>query len=182
MLQALKLEPEEWEQVERFLDLLSVCAHHFLKHIPDVGYPQHAENAQHAFSLEQGPTLHLAIPALEALHKAWSARISRDKYADFVDALSAATAKIEEYYNKTEQSPAYTFVMCESFFSTSKHATDSLAVLDPSGKGMHLKKYWSAELYERALIVAEEIVGHALLTQSYSDQFSVSDALHRVEP
>jgi hypothetical protein len=71
-----------------------------------------------------------------------------------------------EYYNKTEESPAYTFAMHESFFSMTQHKTNFLAVLDPSAKGLHLKKYWPAELYQCALVSAEEIVGYALLVQS----------------
>lgn len=73
---------------------------------------QHADNAQQAFSSDQGPTLHLALPALEALHKAWTKRAARDKYADFIPALDAGLAKIEEYYDRTSQSDAYTFAMC----------------------------------------------------------------------
>ena len=124
---------------------------------------KHAENAQHAFSLEQGPTLHLAIPALEALHKAWSARVGRDKYADFTGALSAGINKIVEYYDKTEESPTYVFAMCESGLlnaSMIECVTDLLAVLDPSTKGLHLRKYWPAELHQHALVWAEEIVSH----------------------
>lgn len=73
--------------------------------------PQHADNAQHAFSSDQGTTLHLALPALEALHKAWSTRLKRDKYHEFTRALKAGIAKIEEYYERTSDSDAYTFVM-----------------------------------------------------------------------
>ena len=78
---------------------------------------QHAENAQQAFSFEHGPTLHLAIPALEALHKAWSTRLEREKYAEFTDALTAGIKKITEYYDKTAESPTYTFAMCKSSLS-----------------------------------------------------------------
>ncbi|KAN0118456.1 hypothetical protein V8E52_005186 [Russula decolorans] len=53
----LKLTDDEWARVSAFLGLLS-----------------HADNAQQAFSSEQASTLHLAIPALEALHRAWSTR------------------------------------------------------------------------------------------------------------
>ena len=35
---------------------------------------QHTDNVQHAFSSDRGTTLHLALPALEALHKAWTTR------------------------------------------------------------------------------------------------------------
>ena len=72
--------------------------------------------AQQAFSSDQGSTLHLAIPALETLHKAWSSRAERFKYARFKPALTAAAAKLEEYYEKTTDSPAYVMAMRESSF------------------------------------------------------------------
>ena len=58
----------------------------------------------------------MAIPALEALHRAWSSRSTKPKYAEFKDALDTAVEKIEEYYDKTADSDAYTFVMCKSVF------------------------------------------------------------------
>ncbi len=57
--------------------------------------------------------LHLAIPALEALFKAWDSRRSREKYASFAEALSIGTAKIAEYYDKTGDSDAYIVSMCK---------------------------------------------------------------------
>ena len=72
---------------------------------------QHADNAQQAFSSDQASTLHLAIPALKALHRAWSSRAGRLKYWRFVPALEAACMKIDEYYEKTTESPAYLMAM-----------------------------------------------------------------------
>ena len=72
---------------------------------------QHADNAQHAFSSDQAPTLHLVLPTLEALHKAWSSRHNHVKYTAFVAALDAGLAKIVEYYDQTADSDAYTFAM-----------------------------------------------------------------------
>jgi hypothetical protein len=57
-------------------------------------------------------TLHLGIPALEALHKAWSSRAERPKYAPFAPALAKACEKVDEYYEKTTDSPAYIMAMC----------------------------------------------------------------------
>ena len=56
---------------------------------------------------DAGPSLHLALPALEALHKAWSAQLGKDKYFPFMAALKAAIAKIAEYYDKTAESDAF---------------------------------------------------------------------------
>ena len=72
---------------------------------------QHADNAQHAFSSDRGTTLHLALPALEALHKAWTTRLTRTKYQEFSSALEAGLSKVEEYYERTRDLDAYTFVM-----------------------------------------------------------------------
>jgi hypothetical protein len=68
--------------------------------------------AQQAFSLDQGSTLHLAIPALETLHKAWSTCSERLKYRYFKPALEAATNKLDKYYEKNADSPAYIMAMC----------------------------------------------------------------------
>jgi hypothetical protein len=78
---------------------------------------QYADVAQQAFSSDCGSTLHLVIPVLETLHKAWSSCAERLKYAWFTTSLQAAAAKIDEYYEKTTQSPAYIMAIYKfSFF------------------------------------------------------------------
>jgi hypothetical protein len=77
-------------------------------------YCKYADIAQQAFSSDAGTTLHLAVPALEALHKAWSSRAGRLKYSRFAPALEAAADKIDEYYEKTTESPAYVMTMGSS--------------------------------------------------------------------
>jgi hypothetical protein len=57
-------------------------------------------------------TLHLGIPALEALYKAWSSRAERTKYTPFAPAIVKACDKVDEYYEKTTNSPAYIMSMC----------------------------------------------------------------------
>jgi len=113
-IRALKLDDNEWQRVNVFLGLLTVYTtySHSLKHLTH--YCQHADNAQQAFSSDQASTLHLAIPALEALHRAWSSRAGRPKYERFAPALEAACRKIEEYYEKTAESPAYIMAMSMS--------------------------------------------------------------------
>lgn len=77
---------------------------------------KHADNAQQAFSSDQNPSLHLAVPALEALHKAWSSRLVRPKYYHFKAPLQAAIDKIVDYYEKTGDSDAYIIAMREYLF------------------------------------------------------------------
>jgi len=64
------------------------------------------------FSSDQATTLHLALPALEALHKAWTKQASQEKYYDFIPALNAALTKIKEYYDCTADSDVYTLAIC----------------------------------------------------------------------
>lgn len=78
--------------------------------------PQDADDAQQAFSSDQGPSLHLTIPALEALYKAWSEAREDPVCIDFVEALDAGLAKVDEYYHRTASSDAYTFAMCTLTF------------------------------------------------------------------
>jgi hypothetical protein len=53
------------------------------------------------------------LPAIEALHAAWSKWSAKPKYAPFKDAVDAATAKLEEYYTKTADSDAHILAMCK---------------------------------------------------------------------
>ena len=67
---------------------------------------------QQAFSSTKIPLLCHALPAIEALHSAWSKRAKRQHYAPFHDVLDAATEKLEEYYGeKTADSNAYIMAM-----------------------------------------------------------------------
>ncbi|KAN0120573.1 Ribonuclease H-like domain containing protein [Russula decolorans] len=120
----LRLTPAEWTRVGQFADLLS-----------------YADVAQQAFSSDAGTTLHLAIPALEALHKAWSSQSRRAKYTRFAPALDAAGQKIDEYYEKTTDSSAYIMTM----------------LLNPMGKMAYFKKNWPEELQDDVLVCAEQV-------------------------
>jgi hypothetical protein len=110
----LRLTSVEWTHVGQFADLLSVSQFpEFRKFC--LSLFKYADVAQQAFSSDAGTTLHLAIPALETLHRAWSSRAARPKYARFAPALNAAAQKLDEYYEKTTESPAYIMAMCSSF-------------------------------------------------------------------
>ncbi|KIK16191.1 hypothetical protein PISMIDRAFT_48578, partial [Pisolithus microcarpus 441] len=90
----LELTEVEWVRMQLLLSLLS-----------------YAEKAQHAFSSEQGLALHTALPALEALHKAWSTRKSSAKYRDFTSGLNAGLTKVSVYYERTATSDAHIMAM-----------------------------------------------------------------------
>jgi hypothetical protein len=61
------------------------------------------------------PTLHLGIPALEALYRAWFSCANHPKYDLFTPALCAMYEKINEYYDKTTESPTYIISMSTNF-------------------------------------------------------------------
>ncbi|KIK78968.1 hypothetical protein PAXRUDRAFT_162596, partial [Paxillus rubicundulus Ve08.2h10] len=75
----LMLTEEEWKRVKLFANLLAVSC---------VGLK---------FSSEKGCTLQRALPALEALHKAWTIHSYYKRYAPFKDGLNTATDKLAEY-------------------------------------------------------------------------------------
>ena len=70
------------------------------------------------FSSDEGPSLHSGLPALEALHKAWSSQADKAKYSDFKKPLNDAATKIAEYYDKTSTSDAFLFSICESMLAS----------------------------------------------------------------
>ncbi|KAG1900855.1 uncharacterized protein F5891DRAFT_980060 [Suillus fuscotomentosus] len=102
----------------------------------------HADNTQQAFSSDTGPALHFALPALEGLHKAWTSRSNSSKYAPFHTALTAATEKIQEYYEKSAECDAYIISM----------------LLDPNHKDSHFKRFWGKNLHKEVLEVTNKIV------------------------
>ncbi|KAH0833152.1 hypothetical protein J3R83DRAFT_12173, partial [Lanmaoa asiatica] len=71
-----------------------------------------AKKAQHTFSTDTGPTLHTALPALEALHKVWLIHKRGFKYIDFSAALKAGVNKVFDYYEHTSSSDAHIIAMC----------------------------------------------------------------------
>ncbi|KAJ7131124.1 ribonuclease H-like domain-containing protein, partial [Mycena epipterygia] len=119
----LQLTEEEWDRVNLFLDLLAF-----------------AEHSQHQFSSDLKSTLHLALPALEALHAGWTQSAEDPKYSHFKDALEQASEKVDEYYQKTSNSNAYMFAM----------------VLDPAKKLSYFT-HWPDDLQEEALEAMEEM-------------------------
>ena len=79
-----------------------------------LSFIQKADVAQQAFSSDHGLSLHLALPALEALHSSWTDHSKNPKFRDFVGSLKAGIEKIKEYYDKTSTSNAFNFSMCQS--------------------------------------------------------------------
>jgi hypothetical protein len=112
------------------------------------------------FSSEKTPTLHCAVPALEALHKAWSSRAECSKYERFAPALEATCTKIDEYYEKTTESPAYIMAMsmCSKLLVLSILLLIYVPVLDLKEKMAYFKEHWSINLQGKVIKCVEEVV------------------------
>lgn len=153
---SLELSEDEWSRVQKLLSILGF-----------------AELAQHSFSSEEGPTLHLALPALKALHSAWSSRSARIKYIDFHQVLDAAVDKISDYYMKSASSDAHIMAM----------------LLDPTQKAAHIRRYWGNDLLHEALENAEamykecylEMHGDDAEKSSASTELRTSTGNHRLD-
>ena len=92
----LQLSDAEWGRVRTLLALLGK-----------------SEKAQQSFSSDSGPAVHLALPALEALHMAWDSRTTKPEYSDFWPALEAGVNKINYYYDRMSINELYTIAMCK---------------------------------------------------------------------
>ncbi|KAF5365840.1 hypothetical protein D9757_012805 [Collybiopsis confluens] len=123
-IDSLQLQDDEWICLGYFITLLT-----------------YADNAQQAFSAEKEPSLYIGIPALEALHRAWSTRSTRSKYSPFRTALEAGVSKVEEYYEKITDNQAYIISM----------------LLHLEEKTQHFKKHWDDDLQKQVREVAEKI-------------------------
>lgn len=77
---------------------------------------KYVDIVQQAFLLNVETTLHLVVPALETLYKAWSSLARWLKHAHFELALDAAADKIDEYYEKTTKTPVYIMAMSLSIY------------------------------------------------------------------
>lgn len=111
------------------------------------------------FSSSKNTTLHLAIPALESLYRAWSTRVTSEKYAFFKVPLKAAAEKVNEYYEKTETTDAYTLAMSRFLhFQFCISLLLFIIVLDPWKKKLYLAQNWSEELCKTAMDCIEAIV------------------------
>jgi hypothetical protein len=101
------------------------------------------------------------LPALEALHNAWSSRARKDKYYYFETPLDSAVETIAEYYDKTSTSDAFILSMRALFFLSSFRLIVTVSlVLHPKMKMRYFTRYWPEELHDGVRKSAEKIVSN----------------------
>jgi hypothetical protein len=102
------------------------------------------------------------LPALEALHNAWSSRAQKDKYSLFETPLESAVETIAKYYDKTSTSDAFILSMRALFHLLSCHLNVLIIavslVLHPKMKMRYFTRYWPGDLHDGVRESAEKIV------------------------
>ena len=69
---------------------------------------------QHCFSSEQLPMLWRALPVIEALQTAWEAKRDDRRFAIYEDAINEGLAKLQKYYSRFDEKPAYVLALGKS--------------------------------------------------------------------
>ena len=68
---------------------------------------QDSNRIQQTFSAEKLPTLWRALPAIEELQTAWEAKRDHPRYAVYRTAIRDGLAKLNKYYSRFDEKPAY---------------------------------------------------------------------------
>jgi hypothetical protein len=66
---------------------------------------------QQYFSSERQPTLWRALPAIEELQTAWELKRDDPHYALYKDAINNGLAKLNKYYSRFDEKPAYVLAL-----------------------------------------------------------------------
>lgn len=122
-----------------------------------------ADDAQQEFSSEQHPSLPIAIPALESLHRKFSDRFesTKPKYIRHREGLAAACDTVMDYYNLTSKSKAYGTAMGNVYTLLFRHTLSLYilsSVLVPSEKLQYFERNWSEDLQRQFLANLKETV------------------------
>lgn len=101
---AFDLTTDDWNRIEACAEIL-----------------EDANNIQQLFSTPAQATMYRVIPAVENLLTLWEEKRADPRYAIYVTALDKGIDKINKYYRKLDQKPAYILGMRMNpfFFSPS---------------------------------------------------------------
>jgi hypothetical protein len=111
-IEALQLSDREWSNVKLMILILQVSFSTSVVLLDRcLIFSQDSDRAQNSLSYENGASMHLVIPALEGLRRAWMSKLSKDKYECFHPALVAAIEKLDFYLDKMRESDAHLVAM-----------------------------------------------------------------------
>ena len=75
---------------------------------------QDSNQIQQTFSAEKWPTLWRALPAIKELQ---TAKHNNPKYSTYQTAINDGLTKLNKYYSRFNEKPAYVFALSMSLFS-----------------------------------------------------------------
>jgi len=75
---------------------------------------QDSNQIQQMFSAEKRPTLWQALPAIKELQTAWEAKHDNPRYATYRTAINNGLAKLNKYYSRFDEKPAYILALGKS--------------------------------------------------------------------
>ena len=78
---------------------------------------QDSNRIQQHFSAEKRPTLWRALPAIEELQTAWEAKRDNPRFSKYRTAINDGLAKLNKYYSRFDEKPAYILALSKSFIS-----------------------------------------------------------------
>jgi hypothetical protein len=110
------LNSADWERVVDVATILAVRPQQIYCSIQSVIAEQDANNIQQYFSAEKRPTLWRVLPALEKLQTAWEKKRDSSRYAIYRDAINDGLSKLNKYYSRFDEKPAYVLALGLFYF------------------------------------------------------------------
>ncbi|KAN0111926.1 hypothetical protein V8E52_008016 [Russula decolorans] len=83
-----------------------------------------------SFSAEKEPTLWRALPTIKELQTAWKAKHDKPVFAKYRDAISDGLEKINKYYSRFNEKPAFILALGEECLQLSLHPYYKLAYIE----------------------------------------------------
>jgi hypothetical protein len=78
---------------------------------------QDSTRIKQSFSAEKRPMLWRALPAIEELQTAWESKRDNPKFGTYRTAINDGLAKLNKYYSRFDEKPAYILALGMFLFS-----------------------------------------------------------------
>jgi hypothetical protein len=103
------------------------------------------------------PTLSRTIPVLEFLQQTWENMADEGKFHEVSDAIRAATANLNKWYRKVDDTDAY-FIALGSYLFICITLSHPALALDPNYKLAYAEAKWDPEFFRQGVERLEQVV------------------------
>ena len=116
---AFEFSEKDWGRVKEAAEILAVREHclPFLLKLILLWHCKDSNQIQQYFSAEKRLTLWRALPAIEELQTAWEAKRDDERFLAYRTAINDGLAKLNKYYLRFDEKPAYILALGVSFFN-----------------------------------------------------------------